>query len=466
MPEGSAGDDREVLVMTTRKCGGILACACVIAGLAGGCQSPSPEAAKAAGNGWSQTEGPKDKTAGAAMPERDVLPRTHYAAGRLHESQNRLERAVEQYRAAVTLDPKYVDAYNGLGVCLTRLGRYREAEEHLLKAIELAPDRAHLRNNLAFCYISQRRWADAEAELRNALELKPNFARARINLAMSLAQQGKFDPALQEFRAVLKEGDAQFNMGLMYQSVGRYAEAGEAFRAALEKNPRMVAARERLEKLRPMLDKARAERPKAEPYAVAPATRPAHVAAGSNGAAEKIAASKAPGDEKATLEAQSEPSRSRQQASPLPRVPADVVPAAREALTTLTGIVKRLMSVASVLCAPHREAVGAGGTPEGPFRVICEATAAPSVPEDLDIADNLWLSVRDPAQAAAASEHVAALEEGAREAAEGVRGEPAAADPAQAEAAPPAAGRERVGGSILIGAMLLPDDPFRAFPQR
>jgi len=452
--------------MMTRTRGGILVCACVIAGLAGGCQSPSPDAAKAGGNGWSQTQGPKDRIAGAAVPERDVLPRTHYAAGRLHESQNQLERAVEQYRAAVTLDPKYADAYNGLGVCLTRLGRYREAEEQFVKAIELAPDRAHLRNNLAFCYISQRRWADAEAELRNALELKPGFARARINLAMSLAQQGKFDPALQEFRAVLKEGDAQFNMGLMYQSVGRYAEASEAFRAALEKNPRMVAARERLEKLRPLAGKARTEPLRAEPHAAAPGTRPAQVVAGSAGPGEKIAASKPPGEEKATPEAKIEPARTQQQASPLPRVPADVIPAAREALTMLTGTVKRLMAVARVFRVSHREAVGAGAASDGPFRVICEATANSSVPEDLDIADNLWLSVRDPAQAAAASEHVAALEEGVQDGVEGARSKPLAAEPANAEAAPLPAGPERVGGSFLIGAMLLPDDPFRAFPQR
>jgi len=463
MPGGSAGsdDDREVLVMMTRTRGGTLVCACVIAGLAGGCQGPSPDAAKAGGNGWSQTQGPKDLLSGAAVPERDVLPRTHYAAGRLHESQNQLERAVEQYRAAVTLDPKYVDAYNGLGVCLTRLGRYREAEEQFVKAIELAPDRAHLRNNLAFCYISQRRWADAEAELRNALELKPGFARAQINLAMSLAQQGKFDPALEEFRAVLKEADAQFNMGLMYQSLGRYAEASEAFRAALEKNPRMVAARERLEKLRPLAAKARTE-----PHAAAPATRPARTAAGSAGSGEEIAASQAPADAKAPPEAKGEASRTWQQASPLPRVPADVIPAAREVLTTLTGTMKHLMSLVRVFRVSHGEAVGASAASDGPFRVTCEAATDRSVPEDLDIADNLWLIARDPAQAAAASEHVAALEEGVRDGVEGVRSEPFAPEPVKSEAVSPPAGQERVGGSILIGAMLLPDDPFRAFPQR
>ena len=50
----------------------------------------------------------------------DIFPQTHLAAGRLHESQNRLSRAAQQYRRAIAIQPDYVEALNRLGIVLDR----------------------------------------------------------------------------------------------------------------------------------------------------------------------------------------------------------------------------------------------------------------------------------------------------------------------------------------------------------
>jgi len=173
------------------------------------------------------------------------------AAGRLHESQNRLARAAEQYRLAVAIKPDYVEALNRLGIVLDRLGRFKEADKAFRDAIAAAPDQAHLHNNLAFSYIMQLNWREAEIALTKALELKPDFARARVNLAMALAQQERFDEALTQFQTVLPAEDAYYNMGLMYQSKMKLVDAARSFKAALELNPQMIAARKRLEMLPP-----------------------------------------------------------------------------------------------------------------------------------------------------------------------------------------------------------------------
>jgi tetratricopeptide (TPR) repeat protein len=193
---------------------------------------------------------PTDQTSGTSdIQNREILPATHMAAGRLHESQSRLARAAEQYRLAVTLKPDYVAALNRLGIVLDRLGRFKEADNAFRSAIAVAADRAYLHNNLAFSYIMQLNWREAEVTLTKALELKPDFARARVNLAMALAQQERFDEALTQFQTVLPAEDAYYNMGLMYQSKRRLVEAARAFKAALELNPEMLAARKRLETL-------------------------------------------------------------------------------------------------------------------------------------------------------------------------------------------------------------------------
>ena len=189
----------------------------------------------------------------------DILPQTYMAAGRLHESQGKLALALEQYQLAIKTEPKYVEAYNRIGIVLDRMSHFKEADRVFLKAIELAPKLPHLHNNLGFSYTMQLRWQEAEQALHKAIGLKPDFIRARINLAMVLAQQSRFDQAFTHFRAGLPLADAYYNIGLMYQSKGMATEAARAYKAALKRNPELVAAQKRLEKL--PKEVARAARP-------------------------------------------------------------------------------------------------------------------------------------------------------------------------------------------------------------
>ncbi len=176
----------------------------------------------------------------------EILPETHVAAGRLHESQGRLERAAEQYQLALEASPADLTALNRLGIVLDRLGRFRQADETFAKAIAVAPNEAHLHNNLAFSHIMQNRWRDAERELNKALEIHPGFTRARVNLGMVLAQQARYDEALAQCEQAVARADAWYNMGLMYQSKERPLEAAMAFKTALALNPELIAARKRL----------------------------------------------------------------------------------------------------------------------------------------------------------------------------------------------------------------------------
>ncbi len=178
-----------------------------------------------------------------------IAPDTHLAAGRLHESQGRLPAAAEQYQMAVDADPNHVEALNRLGVVMTRLGQYRRAERALKKAVELAPDRAYLLNNLAYTRMAEGRWREAAELLTRAVERFPDFPKARINLAVSLAMQGDDQGALEQFELALPLEDAYYNMGMLYQSRREAVKAAHAYKLALETNPKLTAARRRLENL-------------------------------------------------------------------------------------------------------------------------------------------------------------------------------------------------------------------------
>lgn len=190
-----------------------------------------------------------------AMP--DIMPQTHYAAGRLFEKQGAALRASKQYKKALLRDPKHVPSLSRLGMLYAKQGHYPQAEEYLQRAVEIWPNSPQVRNNLGFCYIMQERWYDAEAEFRNTLKLNPSFVRARVNLAMALSKQNRFEEALGEFRLAVPEPEAYYNLGLLYHSAQRYQEAASAFEIALQKNPKLTIAKLRLDRIKLQLERSR-----------------------------------------------------------------------------------------------------------------------------------------------------------------------------------------------------------------
>ncbi len=218
-----------------------------------GCEAPGgPGQPEGTGTRFNRAPNPttvKQSKSALATTEHPVKAETHLAAGRLHESQGGLGQAAEQYRKAIEIAPKCVEAHERLASILDRTGKFQDAEKEYLTAIKLAPDQAYIRNNLGFSYILQRRWSDAENQLREAIEIKPDFARAQVNLGLALAQQEKYDEAFTHFEIALPLEDAHFNIGLMYQSKRKLVEAAKAFKSALDINPNMTAAKNHLKAL-------------------------------------------------------------------------------------------------------------------------------------------------------------------------------------------------------------------------
>lgn len=183
----------------------------------------------------------------ADMPK--ILPQTHYAAGRLFESQGQIGKAVEQYRKALLVNHHFPECHHRLARMLSLAKQHDEALTHFAAAVERKPENAAYRNDLAFALMYHERWEEAERQLRKAVELEPRFVRAYVNLGLALSRQGRFDEALSAFRTVLPEPDAQYNLGLMYRGQTRYAEAAECFRQVLAINPEFPAARVQLDQM-------------------------------------------------------------------------------------------------------------------------------------------------------------------------------------------------------------------------
>jgi Flp pilus assembly protein TadD len=191
-------------------------------------------------------------------PQPQIMPETYLASGRMLEKQGDVRSAIGQYERAIAANPKYVAGYNQLGMAYQNIGQMDEAERFFKEGLKADPNSAMLYNNLGYCHLAQQRFPDAEREFRAALELNPAFKRARMNLGLTLANSGREAEAFLEFREVVPDDVAHYNLAMIAVSRRDYAAAEKSLRQALAINPRCAGANEQLARLQAI---ARGEQP-------------------------------------------------------------------------------------------------------------------------------------------------------------------------------------------------------------
>jgi tetratricopeptide (TPR) repeat protein len=105
--------------------------------------------------------------------------------------------AVNEYRAALKIDPQHFAAMCGLGNELITTRGFGEAKTVLEAAAALQPKAAAPLNTLGRVEEARNKTEEAEKRYRAAIELEPNLTIARVNLALLLANGGKRDQAMQ-----------------------------------------------------------------------------------------------------------------------------------------------------------------------------------------------------------------------------------------------------------------------------
>jgi len=184
--------------------------------------------------------------------------RAHFNFGaELDRQPGRMADALDQYEAALQIEPDYAEANYNLAVELARTpGRSREAVAHYEKALQIDPDNAQAHYNLA---IELARTPGAEAGAieheRAAVRLKPGWAEARNSLGIGLSGlAGRESEAAEEFSEALRIkpdfAEAHVNAAVAYAKMGRMDDAIRHLEAALRLNPNLAGIRNVLNNLK------------------------------------------------------------------------------------------------------------------------------------------------------------------------------------------------------------------------
>ena len=110
--------------------------------------------------------------------------------------ESRADEAEALLRQAMKADPKYVAAFNDLGVMLMRRRKYADAEQVYLQGLQSNPKSATLLENLGTDQVHAGKYEDAITTLRAALRLQPTRGgSAHLQLGAALVETGKYSEA-------------------------------------------------------------------------------------------------------------------------------------------------------------------------------------------------------------------------------------------------------------------------------
>ena len=101
--------------------------------------------------------------------------------GLVDAQNNKINAAIQNYKEAVRINPKYIDAYNNLALAYYNLGKVNDAIENLQKALDINEKFYIAHNNLAKIYFKKKDYKKSLTYLKNTLNINPDYGDA-INL--------------------------------------------------------------------------------------------------------------------------------------------------------------------------------------------------------------------------------------------------------------------------------------------
>lgn len=171
--------------------------------------------------------------------------------------------AIEQYNAALEIDPEITQALSGLATIAMARGDHRKAESYWKKVIsilgrselaskDLRLDQAYY--GLGVTYIELKRYEEAVVNLKEALRIKDTASDTHYMLSVAYARLGYTDKQRDELILTLAfeptNAQANYDIGMLALQAGETATAAEAFRISADRAPDSIdLPREELRKI-------------------------------------------------------------------------------------------------------------------------------------------------------------------------------------------------------------------------
>jgi len=203
----------------------------------------------------------------------------HLLLGRLYRLNNDLQKAENEFKTAIRLQPGSEEAVTTLAYLYNELGDTTRATQ-VLAAVPDAAKSAKLYSALGFTYEQQKQYKNAIEAYKHAIELDRDNLDAIRGLAQNLLNDGQSDAALEQYKVIAdanpedaqtyvriaeiyrKQGkydtalenlkkaetmvqdsiEVPYNISAIYQAQGRYDEAAQVMKDLLKKSEKADGA--------------------------------------------------------------------------------------------------------------------------------------------------------------------------------------------------------------------------------
>ena len=159
------------------------------------------------------------------------------AAVRSHLS-GKLADAINDYKAALAINPALEEAHSNLGLIYNQQHIYDAALNEFHKALAINPKDAISYNGIGAALRAQKDLPGAIRNWQTAIDLDPKLATAHYNLGTAFEIQKEYDKALESYKDAVRNdfhlGDAYYRMGLIMQRQNRLTDAEAQFKEALK----------------------------------------------------------------------------------------------------------------------------------------------------------------------------------------------------------------------------------------
>ncbi|MCS6958596.1 MAG: tetratricopeptide repeat protein [Pseudanabaenaceae cyanobacterium SKYGB_i_bin29] len=168
-------------------------------------------------------------------------PKHYFNLGNALKAINDWEGALENFQQAIEIKPDYARAYDGIGLVYSAQGKLEEAIENYRKAIAIDPNNSNYHLHLGNAYARKKDYESAQIELNRALELNENCVEALRSLAGIAIEHKQGETAVKILRRALELTphcpDTRINLAVALIQVEQFAEAEKFLREALEIKP-------------------------------------------------------------------------------------------------------------------------------------------------------------------------------------------------------------------------------------
>ncbi len=146
-------------------------------------------------------------------------------------------RAMEDFNAAIGLDPTRWKSYHHRGVGYALMGKFNEALQDFKKTVELYPKYANAWFNLGEIHYELGQFSKAVADYDEAIRQQPKDAGFHTSRGHAYFQLRRFKQALNDYSQAVsldpKNGARYANRGDAYRSLGEWDKAANDFERAI-----------------------------------------------------------------------------------------------------------------------------------------------------------------------------------------------------------------------------------------